>query len=283
MGGFPDSSYIIDFMKNIYIVILSLLGSLGISLFFYLDDFSLSNSSRPDWRYKDKEISSRLLAIPILLYHNINGRGPFSIDDAVLREQFQLIKEKGMRVVSLHELIGRLEHPKPYREKGVIITFDDGYYSTYSLLVPLAREFRYPVTQFIYCDAVSQRSSRSMTWARLRIMERMGIDVQAHSISHADLTELSRKNDPISRKKLFEEIYLSKRIIELYLGKKVDFFAFPYGRYDLYLVKLASDAGYKRVFSTDYGSNIITRDNFCLRRNHIKSSYSLHYIENLIK
>jgi peptidoglycan/xylan/chitin deacetylase (PgdA/CDA1 family) len=270
-------------MKNICIVIASLLGSLGFALILYLGGFSFSKGSRLDWQYKDKEISSRLLAIPILLYHNIDGRGPFSIDLAVLREQFRLIKEKGMRVVPLHELVGRLEHPIPFREKGVVITFDDGYFSTYTLLLPLVKEFGYPITQFVYCDAISHRSSRSLTWDRLRSMDRHGIDIQSHSISHADLTELSGRNDPVSRKKLFEEIYLSRRIIELYLGKKVDFFAFPYGRYDLYLARLAADAGYKRVFSTDYGSNIISRDNFCLRRSHIKSSYSLHYFENLIK
>jgi peptidoglycan/xylan/chitin deacetylase (PgdA/CDA1 family) len=269
--------------KNIYIVIASLCASLGVALIFYLGGFSLTKGSGLDWQYKDKEIFSRLLSIPILLYHNIDGRGPFSIDYTVLREHFRLIKKNGIGVVPLHELVGRLEHPIPFKEKGVVITFDDGYFSTYTLLLPLAKEFGYPVTEFVYCDAVAHRSSRSLTWDRLRTMDRNGIDIQSHSITHADLTELSGKNDQVSRKKLFEEIYLSRRIIELYLDKKVDFFAFPYGRYDLHLAKLAADAGYKRVFSTDYGSNIISRDNFCLRRSHIKSSYSLHYFKNLIR
>ena len=270
-------------MKNIYILIIFLLVSVGLSVLLYLDDYTRFHRARLDWRYKQTEITSRLLAIPILLYHNINGKGPFSIDAGALRKQFQLIKNRGIRVISLQELITRLERPVPYKEKVAIITFDDGYLSMYSLLLPLMQEFQYPISLFVYCDVISQRSSKGLTWDLLRKMERSGMDIQAHSISHVDLTQLSRKNDLSSRKKLFEEIYLSKKVIELYMRKKVNFFAFPYGRYDRAIVDMALNAGYKRVFSTDYGSNVITRDNFCLRRNHIKSSYSLQYIYNLIK
>jgi peptidoglycan/xylan/chitin deacetylase (PgdA/CDA1 family) len=270
-------------MKNIYILIISLLLSLSFALFLYLDEYSVFSSGRMAWLHKDKEIKSRLLAIPILLYHNIDGKGPFSIDAKTLREHFQLIRDRGIRVIPLHELIQRLEHPVPYRDKVIVITFDDGYGSLYTKLLPLAREFGYPVTLFVYSDNISLKSTKNLTWDRIRYMDRMGIDIQAHSISHADLTQLSKKNDPASRKRLFEEIYLSKRILELYIGKKVDFYAFPYGRYDLNTIDLTQKSGYRRVFSTDYGSNIITRDNFCLRRQHIKSSYSLNYIDNLIR
>jgi hypothetical protein len=74
------SVQIISSMKNSMILIVPLLASVCLSLVFYMDDNPLSRGTKPDWRYKDKEFTSRLLAIPILLYHNINGRGPFSID-----------------------------------------------------------------------------------------------------------------------------------------------------------------------------------------------------------
>ena len=270
-------------MKNIYILIVSLLISLSFALYVYLDDYSVFAGRRMAWLHKEKEITSRLLAIPILLYHNIDGKGPFSIDVKTLREHFQLIRDRGIRVIPLQELIKRLEHPAPYRDRVIVITFDDGYGSMYSKLLPLAREFGYPITLFVYTDNIFLRSTKNLTWNSIRSMDRMGIDIQAHSISHPDLTKLSEKDDQAARKQLFEEIYLSKRIIELYTGKKVDFYAFPYGRYDLNTIDLTQKSGYRRVFSTDYGSNIITRDNFCLRRHHIKSSFSLNYIDNLIR
>lgn len=270
-------------MKNIYILITSLVISLGIAMYIYTDDYRFYSKGGINWLYKDKEAASRLLAIPILLYHNIDGKGPFSVSEGTLREHFQLIKDRGVRVVPLSDLIQRLEHPAPYGEKAIVITFDDGYGAMYNKLLPLAREFGYPVTLFIYTDNISHKSMKNLTWARLRKMDRQGIDIQAHSISHADLLPLSKKNDLQSKKRLYEEIYLSKRIIELYMRKRVDFYAFPFGRYDLNIVDMTLKSGYRRVFSTDDGSNIITMDNFCLKRQHIKNNYTLQFIESLIQ
>lgn len=270
-------------MKNIPILLLSLLLSLAVALCLYMDDDSLFPGGTISWLHKERETRSRLLAIPILLYHNIDGKGPFSIDYETIRQHFQLIRDRGIRVIPLRELIHRLEHPAPYREKVIVITFDDGYRSMHDMLIPLVREFGYPVTVFVYADCVYTRSTRNLTWKLARRMERMGIDIQAHSISHPDLTELSRSDDPAARKRLFEEIYLSRRMLELRMDKKIDYYAFPYGRYNLKIIDMAQNSGYRRVFSTDYGSNVITRDNFCLRRQHVKSSFSLSHMDALIR
>ncbi len=271
-------------MKSISILIVSLALSLAAALFFYLDDYTGFSRGRMTWLHKDRETRSRLLAIPIILYHNIDGKGSFSVDAETLRAHFQMIRDRGIRVIPLRELMQKLENPAPYREKAVAITFDDGYGSMYTKLLPLAREFGYPVTLFVYTDNISLKSSKNLTWKRLRAMDRQGIDIQAHSITHCDLTRLSkRKNDPEARRRLYEELYLSKRILELYMNKKIDMFAYPYGKYDLSIIDLTVKAGYRRAFSTDYGSNIITRDNFCLRRQHIKNSYTLNYIESIIQ
>ena len=63
----------------------------------------------------------------------------------------------------------------------------------------------------------------------------------------------------------------------------MDFFAFPYGRYNLKLIDLCMLAGYRRVFSTDYGSNIITRDNYSLSRQHVKRGFTLQFIERFLR
>jgi peptidoglycan/xylan/chitin deacetylase (PgdA/CDA1 family) len=270
-------------MKNIIILTASLLVSLAIALVLYSLDPDTTAMGRMSWLHKNKEAADRLLSIPVLLYHNIDGKGPFSIDAETLREHFQLIRDRGIRVVPLRELIQRLDNPVPYRDRVIVITFDDGYGSMFDKLLPLAKEFNYQVTLFVYVDMILQKSSKNLTWKKLRDMDREGIDIQCHSVSHKDLVQLSKSKDPASRKGLYEELYLAKRILELYLRKRIDFYAFPFGRYDLNVIDLAASAGYSRVFSTDYGSNVITRDNYCLRRHHIKSSYSLNYVDTIIR
>ena len=269
-------------MRHARLAAVPLALSLALAAFFILWDGGRFSVARMDWHHREEEAASRLLAVPILLYHNIDGRGPFSIDLETLRGHFSLFREQGVRVLPLDDLIGRMARPAPYGDRVMVLTFDDGYPAMYWKLLPLASEFGYPVTLFVYADSIGTGRGRGLTWERLREMDRRGIDIQSHGISHPDLTRLSHKDEAASRR-LYEEIYLSKRVIELRLGKRIDYFAFPYGRYDAVLVRLALDAGYRRVFSTDYGSNVITRDNACLRRQHVKRDYTTGYLETLIK
>lgn len=225
---------------------------------------------------------TRLHKVPIILYHNIDGKGPYSLPYDKLVNQFTQLQKNGIKVISLQQLESHIDEHNPFNEKVVAITFDDGYYSMYTMLMPLARSMNYPVTLFVYTDTIAQKGAESLTWKKLSVMQKNNIDIQCHSQSHPDLVFLYNKGTIESRYVLYREIYLSKKILELYLDKNVDYFAFPYGRYSVELTELCRDAGYKRVFSTDYGSNVVTRDNFCLRRHHVKSSYPDEKVLSLV-
>jgi peptidoglycan/xylan/chitin deacetylase (PgdA/CDA1 family) len=139
--------------------------------------------------------------------------------------------------------------------------------------MPLADSFNLPFTLFVYTDNIYYKSKNSLTWEMVKELQDHNIDIQCHSQSHPDLVKLYNKRTMQSKYELYREIYLSKKILELYLQKPIYYFAFPYGRYTIELTELCRDAGYKRVFSTDYGPNIVIHDNYCLRRHHIKSNY----------
>lgn len=269
----------------ISIILSSSIIALSIYYLFYIDlnETDTIISRGINWRFKEKESISRFVSTPIILYHNINGKGLYSIDLDILRSHFKLFKELKINVITLTELLKKLENPVPYHEKVIVITFDDGFLSMYSKLLPLCKEFKYPITLFVYSNNIYIRAKRNLTWKHLRELEKNGIEIECHSMSHIDLNVLSKENTLKSKKRLYEEIYLSKRIIELYMKKKVKHFAFPYGRYNLKTIKLCQYSNYTKVFSTDYGSNIITRDNYCLRRTHIKKTFSFQFIENLVK
>jgi peptidoglycan/xylan/chitin deacetylase (PgdA/CDA1 family) len=235
------------------------------------------------WKEKEKESKSRLSTVPVLLYHDIDGKGIYSLTKETLKNHFQFLKDNNIKVIKLSELIKRLENPAPFTEKVIVISFDDGFFSMYTKLLPMVKEFDYPIALFVYTDNIYTGANKNITWSKLKKIEEAGIDVECHSMSHADLEELSANMSETAQRKLFREIYLSKRVIELYLNKTVDYFAFPYGRYNLKLIDFCRFSGYKRVFSTAYRANIITRDNYCLGRGHIKNNYSLDFIKEIIE
>lgn len=231
-----------------------------------------------NWIYETQpaEDRSRLNSVPILLYHDIGERTNYSTPYETLRTHFELFRERNIRVVSLKELVSAVESGMPFQEKVIVLTFDDGCRSHYRKLIPLVKEFGYPVTLFLYTDVIDRGI---LSWNRIREMQESGIDIQAHSMSHSDLTSARIKNNPEA---IFKELYLSKKIIELHTGKTVDFFAYPYGRYNLRIAEKARRAGYLRTFTADYGPNILSRDNFNIKRHHITRDSDIEYLIRLV-
>jgi len=230
-------------------------------------------------KIKQKQELRRETSVPILLYHNINGKGPYSVTEDQLRKHFEFYRNNNIKVISLRLLLKHIDEKIPFKGKVMVITFDDGYPSTYSILKPLTEEFKYPVTLFVYVKAIHNRGKRTLTWKKLKKMDRGYIDIQCHSFSHSDLVKgLNEGKSDL----LYRELVVSRKYIEMKMNKKIDFFAFPYGRYNLELLELCNNAGYTRTFSTEFGPNIVGRNNYCLRRHHIKNSYSLSFIKKLI-
>lgn len=271
---FKDSVIISSFL----FLIASILAAYLVVL---LPEKTFINLEKQTWTRKEREIRSELKRVPVLLYHNIDGKGPFSVSSDTLRSHFDFLKQNDIRVVSLQDLVNRLEDPKPYSGRVVVITFDDGYKSMYTKLLPLVKEYKYPVTLFVYADFISDKGRSPLTWKELKIMDASGIDIQSHTISHPDLTVFERYSDE-EKSKIFHEMYMCKRIIEKKLAKEVNMIAVPYGRFNQDVLMFAKLAGYKKVLSTEFGANIITRNNYTLHRHHIKSSYSIETIRRIV-
>lgn len=61
------------------------------------------------------------------------------------------------RVLSLSDLMSLYRAGSPPPKRGVVLTFDDGYRSCYTLAYPLLKEFRVPATFFLSTDFVFEK------------------------------------------------------------------------------------------------------------------------------
>ena len=92
----------------------------------------------------------------------------------------------------------------------------------------------------------NEHHSWGLSLPRVRALVRAGWEIDAHTISHPDLTTLDIAA-------LMREVAGSRRIIRRQLHVPVDFFCYPAGRYDAAVIAAVRRAGYLGATTTNYG------------------------------
>ncbi len=193
--------------------------------------------------------------IPVLVYHNFNPTTPGSMNltPERFKEQMQWIKDNHFTVIPLSQLVSFLQgktHDLPV--KPVVITADDGWESQYTYMVPIIREYHYPVTLFIYPSLIS-KGKHSMTWDQLQALQRTGeFDIQGHTLTHPNFKKEKKRLSPGEYQTLVDkELVASKKILEEKMNKPITLLAWPFGIYNEDLEQQAAKAGYVMAFTID--------------------------------
>src|SRR5256886_958808 len=194
------------------------------------------------------------------------------ITPAAFEAQMKGLKDHGITVISMQDLLAWKRGEKNIPPRCAVITFDDGYKAQYEVAWPILKKYGYPFTMFIYTEGVrggSLGGGGAITWEQLADMRDNGVDIQAHSATHQDLREghnimLAAPGGKRTRTKLTgpqyeqwvqNEVVGSKELLEQRLGIKVNCFAVPFGNYNEHVKEIARNAGYEAMF-TVYGQPI---------------------------
>src|SRR6184192_3770583 len=206
----------------------------------------------------------------IFCYHRLVDKVRYpgtEITPADFEAQMKQLKDAGITVISLQDLLAWKRGEKNIPPRCAVISFDDGWKSQYDVAWPIMKKFGYPFTMFIYTEGVRGGhfgGGEAITWEQLAEMRDAGIDIQAHSETHQDLR---KPYDKVAKKKLSppeyeqwlqNEVGRCKETLEQRLGIKVNCFAVPYGFYNQHIKDVAKNAGYEGVF-TVYGQPITFR------------------------
>ncbi|SPP99771.1 Polysaccharide deacetylase [Candidatus Sulfobium mesophilum] len=193
--------------------------------------------------------------VPILLYHRFGpaASDSMTVTTAVFRSHLQYIRDKGLTVIPLRQLVDYyLKKGPPPPPGSVVIVADDAHESVYTEMLPLVKKYHYPVTLFVYPSAISN-ASYAMTWGQLKEIKKTGLfDLQGHTFWHPNFKQ-EKKRLPGAEYEKFVRMQLrkSKERLEKELDVKVDMLAWPFGIYDDQLIRYAADSGYTAAFSIE--------------------------------
>lgn len=190
--------------------------------------------------------------VSVLGYHRFENpaRDSLAITTDEFRAQMQAIKDSGVPVIPMADLLAWRRGEKSIPEHAIVITIDDGYDDTYSLAWPILKEFGYPFTFYVYTDYIS-KGGRSITWEELAEMLAAGVDIGSHTVSHPNLAKPSSKNlkGMVYDEWLTNELAGSKKMIGEKLGFEVKTLAYPYGINNDTVRAATEAAGYEIAFN----------------------------------
>src|ERR671929_2282883 len=221
-------------------------------------------------------------SLRVLMYHKVNdvAGNPLTMPVSLFDEQMHQLREMGYTVVGLDAVLDHYTHGAPLPPKAVLITFDDGYHDNLANAAEVLRRYGYPAVLFVpigYLDdsrplpheeGLASRGllNRTLDWEELRDLERNGIRIESHGISHRPLADL--EVDEAAR-----EIMISKLRLEDRLGRPVRAFSYVKGseaHYRPVHLSLIKQAGYDVAFTSISGANGPRTDPLQLHRYNVQ-------------
>lgn len=237
--------------------------------------YRLCTTPYRQFRWFNMARNGRVPAI-VLFYHRIADDHPngWTMSRKDFKQQIDWM-QANFDIVSLEEAQHRIMSSGNDRPT-LSITFDDGYAENCEYALPLLIERRIPATYFVTTDHTFNQKPfphdvklgcplPANTVESLLAIDRAGIEIGAHTRTHADLGSITDERE------LVDEVVTATIELEAVLQRKVRYFAFPYGQkvnLNDKVFGMFRELGFLGVCSAYGGWNEVGEDPFHLQRLH---------------
>ncbi len=192
--------------------------------------------------------------IPVLIFHNVDGAGRYSITSEEFRDVLEEIKRQKIRIISMRDLIQMAETGSWPETPSAVLTFDDDYENIVKTAAPLLREYRLPASFYAYISNISSDEKQGFTYEDLNRLLSEGFEVENHSWSHGVFQKpYAGESAAHYESRLDREVRLSREVLESRLIRKVYTFALPMGYKSPALLDRLKNEGYELVLLADGG------------------------------
>lgn len=208
----------------------------------------------------------------ILCYHDIPKEvnlNNYSVDQNSFIQQIEYLKAHGYNFISIQDVIDADNKKKGLPEKAVLLSFDDAYLSFYEFVYPLLKLYNYPCVLSVVTSWVDNPpkiiKEPLMNWQQLKeVSDSKLVYIASHSHnlhravvynpqgndSWAAVTRIYDKksnayeSEDEFRKRIFDDLNLSRKLLKDRLSKGSCVLVWPYGRYNDICLEEAKKSGF---------------------------------------
>jgi peptidoglycan/xylan/chitin deacetylase (PgdA/CDA1 family) len=215
--------------------------------------------------------------VPVLMYHVI-ATPPASaalpelfVDPKTFASQMDWLERQGYTAVSLNQVYSAWFKQGKLPDKPIVLTFDDGYRGDYVYARPTLRRLRWPGD----LNLLVKNLGGELTDQMVEQLINDGWEIDAHTISHLDLTTLTGA-------RLRQEVTGSRRILQRRFAQPVNFFCYPAGKFDPATIQAVRRAGYLGA-TTELPGDASRDDMYELHRIRVDGTDGVSGLETKLK
>lgn len=219
--------------------------------------------------------------LPVLMYHHVSpSPGLVTVSPGNFRIQMEEVARAGWNTVTAADIANFLAGSE-LPARSLAITFDDGYLDNYVHAFPVLREFSLHATIFAVTGWIAEGAPRSfskslvlpdhrgckaaigtghadevmMRWSEIENMLRDGV-VEIHSHTHSHTRWDKTMPDVAARRiALAQDLASSRASLKQHLGMEDEHLCWPQGYFDDDYVTVASESGFKYLYTTQRKMN----------------------------
>lgn len=187
--------------------------------------------------------------VPVLMYHVIATAPPEAaypelwVTAKLFRAQVRALRARGYQAITLQRAWDAWHGRDRLPARPVVLSFDDGYLSQYTHAAKELRALGWPGVLNL---KVGNIGPGGLTSYEVRSMIAAGWELDAHSLTHPDLTT-------VDAVRLRTEVAGSRRALQRRFGVPVRFFCYPSGRFDAAAEAAVRRAGFTGATTTQRG------------------------------
>lgn len=185
--------------------------------------------------------------IPILCYHQVRDYRPtdsktardYIIPPAAFHEQMKTLADSGYHTILPDELYNYLAGGISLPDKAVMLSFDDTDLEQFTVAVPEMKQYGFKGVFFIM--TVSLGRPHYMSKEQVKQLSDEGHAIGSHTWDHHNVKKYAG-NDWII------QIEKPSKLLETITGKKMDYFAYPFGLWNKEAIPELKKRGFKAAF-----------------------------------
>ncbi len=215
--------------------------------------------------------------LPIIMYHHVlkdrSRLGKYIVSPKEIEKDILYLKEQGYTTIVMEDLINFVYNKAELPEKPIMLTFDDGYYSNYTYVLPLLEKYDCKAVISVTGDYIDKSTAEGelnpaysyLTWDLVKeLVQSPYVEIQNHSYGMHEICE--RKGCSIMKGETYEE-YSKEMVndvgklqdaIEEKTGYRPTTFTYPYGFVCIECNEILQKMGFVATLSCYEGVNILT-------------------------